>query len=172
MKTPIISFVTVNLNNHVGLEKTLSALSVIKNKFYNNTIEIVLIDGNSHPADQLVIESYKTDIDVLIIEKDDGIYDAMNKGMARTSGKLVNFMNSGDMPLHKGIIQFIENVDCFDVVHVGWARWVGKKRYGLFENTISRFWLKMPNHQSMFFPRFLFNDLPSGRRPPFEINRI
>lgn len=152
MRRPIISFVTVNLDNHVGLEKTLGALSVIRKKYGNTSVEIVLVDGNSHADDQVVIKSYESEIDVLIIEKDEGIYDAMNKGMARTSGKLVNFMNSGDVPLYDGINQFIQNVDRFDVVHVGQARWVGKKRYGLFENKISKFWLKMPNHQSMFFP--------------------
>lgn len=93
MKQPKISVVTVNFNNAAGLEKTI--INVL-NQSYKN-IEFIIVDGGSTDSSLLVIEQYRDQLDIVIIEKDKGVYDAMNKGIKASSGKWINFMNSGDV---------------------------------------------------------------------------
>jgi glycosyltransferase involved in cell wall biosynthesis len=92
MFSPKLSVITVVYNNVRDIERTL--LSVI-NQTYSN-IEYIVIDGASTDGTIQVIEKYRTHIHQLISEKDQGIYDAMNKGLALATGDYVLFMNSGD----------------------------------------------------------------------------
>jgi len=89
---PILSVVTVVYNNVRNIERTM--LSVL-NQTYPN-IEYIVVDGLSTDGTFEVISRYKSKIAKFISEKDDGIYDAMNKGLAVASGDYVLFMNSGD----------------------------------------------------------------------------
>ncbi len=69
-------------------------LSVL-NQTYRN-IEYIIVDGKSTDGTLEVIKRYENRISRLISEKDKGIYDAMNKGLAAATGDYVLFMNSGD----------------------------------------------------------------------------
>jgi glycosyltransferase involved in cell wall biosynthesis len=89
---PILSVITIVYNNVKDIERTM--LSVI-NQTYPN-IEYTVIDGLSTDGTLEIINRYKTKIAKLISEKDEGIYDAMNKGLAAATGDYVIFMNSGD----------------------------------------------------------------------------
>lgn len=94
MKTrqPILSVITVVYNNAADIERTL--LSVI-NQTYPH-IEYIVIDGASTDGTLQIIEQHKNKIATLVSEKDKGIYDAMNKGLAKATGDYVIFMNSAD----------------------------------------------------------------------------
>ncbi len=151
----IVSFVTVNLNNPVGLEKTLQGLMQLKIRLGGSKVEVILVDGCSGKQDQQVIKKYIEFIDCLIVEEDAGIYHAMNKGMAKALGRFVNFMNSGDSPNVDGMVELFETELCIDNVYYGRAVWTENRRVGIFTDCISRFFLKMPNHQAMFFPNEL-----------------
>lgn len=74
------------------IERTL--LSVI-NQTYGN-IEYIVVDGVSTDGTLDVIRRYQNRITRIVSEKDEGIYDAMNKGLALATGDYVLFMNSGD----------------------------------------------------------------------------
>jgi glycosyltransferase involved in cell wall biosynthesis len=87
-----LSIITINLNNAVGLEKTI--LSVICQKFTD--YEYIVIDGNSTDNSVEIIEKYSDRIHYWVSEPDTGIYNAMNKGIRKASGEYVIFMNSGD----------------------------------------------------------------------------
>lgn len=87
---PKLSVITVVYNNVHDIERTL--LSVL-NQTYPN-IEYLVIDGLSNDGTLDIINQYK--VTKLISEKDQGIYDAMNKGLAIATGDYVLFMNSGD----------------------------------------------------------------------------
>jgi len=89
---PILSVITVVYNNVDHVERTL--LSVL-NQTYPH-IEYIVIDGASADGTLEVIEKYKDRIAKLISEPDNGIYDAMNKGLTHATGEYVLFMNSGD----------------------------------------------------------------------------
>jgi len=89
---PTLSVITIVYNNVKDIERTV--LSVL-NQTYQN-IEYIVVDGSSTDGTLEVIDHYKTRIAKLISEKDKGIYDAMNKGLATAAGDYVLFMNSGD----------------------------------------------------------------------------
>ena len=103
MSTPKISIITIVYNNVKDIEYTI--LSVL-NQTYQH-IEYIIIDGASNDGTLDVINSYRGSIDVVISEKDKGIYDAMNKGLALATGDYVLFLNSGDELYDNNTIQTI-----------------------------------------------------------------
>lgn len=92
MSRPILSIITIVYNNAKDIERTM--LSIL-NQSYTN-IEYIVIDGASTDGTLDIIRKYENRIATLISEKDKGIYDAMNKGLAQATGDYVLFMNSGD----------------------------------------------------------------------------
>jgi glycosyltransferase involved in cell wall biosynthesis len=89
---PKLSVITIVYNNVRHIERTM--LSVI-NQTYTN-IEYILVDGFSTDGTLEIVQQFTSKIETLISEKDKGIYDAMNKGLAAATGDYVIFMNSGD----------------------------------------------------------------------------
>jgi len=92
MFNPKLSVITIVYNNAADIERTM--LSVL-NQTYPN-IEYIIVDGLSTDGTLEIIKKYSGKISKLISEKDEGIYDAMNKGLAVATGDYVLFMNSGD----------------------------------------------------------------------------
>ena len=92
MQDPLITIITVVLNDEKNIEKTIQ--SVLGQKYKN--IQYIIIDGNSKDQTKNLINKYIDDIDVFISENDKGIYDAFNKGLQRAKGELIGFVNSGD----------------------------------------------------------------------------
>lgn len=96
MINPILSIIIVNFNSGANLQNTLSVLeSYVKFR----EIEIVLVDGGSNDESQKTIKIKNGMFSKLIIEQDDGIYDAMNKGINVCTGNWIWFINSGDFPI-------------------------------------------------------------------------
>jgi len=89
---PRISVITVCLNAAPSMKITLE--SVISQKYTNK--EIIIIDGASVDGTLDVVKLYSSHIDRIVSEKDRGIYDAMNKGVALATGDYCIFMNAGD----------------------------------------------------------------------------
>ncbi len=87
-----LSVITVVYNNVKDIERTM--LSVLNQTWPN--IEYIVVDGQSTDGTSKIVNSYKIKIAKLISEKDEGLYDAMNKGLAAATGDYVIFMNSGD----------------------------------------------------------------------------
>jgi len=92
MFKPKLSVITIVYNNVRHIERTM--LSVI-NQTYTN-IEYIVVDGFSTDGTLEIVQQFTSQIETLISEKDKGIYDAMNKGLAVATGDYVIFMNSGD----------------------------------------------------------------------------
>lgn len=88
-----VSVITICWNCVKEIEETL--LSVIKQDYPN--IEYIVIDGASTDGTLEIIQRHKENIDILISEKDTGIYNAMNKGVMLATGEWCLFMNGGDM---------------------------------------------------------------------------
>ena len=92
MFQPKLSVITIVYNNVRDIERTV--LSVL-NQTYPN-IEYLVIDGASNDGTMDILRQYESRISTLVSEKDGGIYEAMNKGLALAKGDYVLFMNSGD----------------------------------------------------------------------------
>jgi glycosyltransferase involved in cell wall biosynthesis len=97
------SIITVNYNNKDGLRKTIE--SVIHQTCRD--FEYIVIDGGSTDGSVDVIKEYDKDIDYWVSEPDNGIYHAMNKGIAHAHGDYLNFMNSGDCFYNDKILQHL-----------------------------------------------------------------
>jgi len=89
---PLLSVITVVYNNVRDIERTI--LSVLTQTYPN--IEYIVVDGASTDGTLRIINRYRNIITKIFSEKDEGIYDAMNKGLAAATGDYVIFMNSGD----------------------------------------------------------------------------
>jgi glycosyltransferase involved in cell wall biosynthesis len=89
---PLITVVTVVFNAARFLEETIT--SVISQTYPN--MEYIIIDGGSIDGTVDIIRKYERQIDFWLSDKDNGIYDAMNKGIRLSRGRWINFMNAGD----------------------------------------------------------------------------
>lgn len=113
---PLVSIVTVCYNAVDTIEETI--LSVI-NQTYPN-IEYIVIDGGSTDGTKKIVEKYQHKIRRWMSEADNGIYDAMNKGIGFATGKWINFMNAGDTYYdEKTIEDFIMRVSPYTDIAYG-----------------------------------------------------
>lgn len=87
-----LSIITINYNNLEGLKSTVE--SVVNQTWQK--FEYIIIDGGSTDGSAEYIESQRTHIDYWVSEPDKGIYNAMNKGIAKATGEYLLFLNSGD----------------------------------------------------------------------------
>lgn len=87
-----ISIITVCLNSNRTIEQTIQ--SVIGQKYDN--CEYIVIDGGSTDGSLEILDHYKEYITTIISEPDNGIYDAMNKGIALATGDIIGILNSDD----------------------------------------------------------------------------
>lgn len=99
-----ISIITVCYNDLKGLKRTIASVDRLS---YSDR-ELIVVDGLSNDGSQEYIENSLV-IDKNIIEKDTGIYNAMNKGVRLATGDFVLFMNAGDTFASKDAINFIES---------------------------------------------------------------
>ncbi len=88
----VVSVVTIVFNGELYIEQTI--LSVLNQE--NVKIEYIIIDGASKDNTLQIIEKYRNQIDVIISEPDNGIYDAINKGIKIARGSLIGIIHCGD----------------------------------------------------------------------------
>ncbi|MEZ8585556.1 glycosyltransferase family 2 protein [Vibrio cyclitrophicus] len=87
-----VSIITVCYNSAVTIEDTINS---VRSQTYHN-IEYIVIDGGSSDDTNQIVENHSDLVDVHISEKDDGLYDAMNKGIKMASGDVIGILNSDD----------------------------------------------------------------------------
>ena len=110
---PKVSIITVVYNDYKGIEHTIR--SVMKQTYAE--LEYIIVDGLSTDGTIDVVDQYREEVSIFISEKDRGIYDAMNKGLAAATGDYVLFLNAGDelyedMTLEK-VFSSAENADIY-----------------------------------------------------------
>lgn len=101
-----VTIITVCYNSEETIEETIKS---IKDQTYSN-IEYIVIDGASTDGTLEIINKHQKSIDVLCSERDNGIYDAMNKGIALATGDIVGFLNADDVLAHSDVITTIVDV--------------------------------------------------------------
>lgn len=89
---PVFSIITVTYNAAQWLERTI--VNVLAQSYPG--IEYIVIDGGSEDGTVDIIRQYQSGISYWVSEADGGLYDAMNKGLARATGDYVWFVNAGD----------------------------------------------------------------------------
>lgn len=154
-----ISLITVTYNSSRFLEDCIK--SVIMQDY--DKVEHIVIDGVSTDGTIAIIDKYKEHIDKFISEKDDGMYDAINKGMSIATGDIIGILNSDDILASADVMTAIaaafqqNNVDSI----------YGDLAYVEQENTqkIHRFWRGYSYKRS----RFNFGWMPA--HPTFYVKK-
>ena len=90
---PLITLITIVKNGEKHLQETFSSIFNQSNTNY----EYIVIDGNSSDRSLDIIKQNEDNIDYWVSEKDNGIYDAFNKGLLLAKGDLIGFVNSDDI---------------------------------------------------------------------------
>lgn len=106
MATPVISIITVCYNAEPEIEATLKS---VKEQSFKN-YEYIIIDGASKDSTLSVISKSGVEPTHLVSERDKGIYDAMNKGLALAQGEYLMFLNAGDSLYSTNTLQKIADV--------------------------------------------------------------
>lgn len=99
----MISIITVCFNSAKTIEETIQS---VLNQNYNN-IEYIIIDGGSTDGTLSIIERYRDKIAKVVSEPDDGIYDAMNKGISLSQGDIIGLLNADDLYAHAGVLSTV-----------------------------------------------------------------
>lgn len=137
-----VSIITVVYNASNTIEQTIK--SVI-NQAYSN-IEYIIIDGGSTDGTMNIIRKYLDKIDILVSEKDNGLYDAMNKGIKLASGEIIGILNSDDTYTENAVSLVVDSFKNrrIDVLY-GNAMFVdGTFEIGLYDcSDIEQLWYRM-----------------------------
>ena len=91
-KNPKITIITVVKNSERYIEQNIKSLI---NQSYQN-YEHIIVDGFSTDKTMEIVNKYKSKIHKIISEKDNGLYDAMNKGIKNSTGDIIGILNSDD----------------------------------------------------------------------------
>lgn len=101
-----VSIITITYNSAETVEDTIRSVA---SQTYPS-VEYVMVDGLSKDATLDIAKKYASTISKLISEKDKGIYDAMNKGVALASGDIIGILNSDDFYADENVIKDIVEV--------------------------------------------------------------
>jgi len=157
---PKISIITIAYNNASDIEPTLKSVS---GQTYEN-IEYIVVDGASTDGTLAIIDRYRDSINVFISEPDEGMYDAINKGIKRATGDVVGLIHAGDRLHDSRVIETVSsafrdgNVDAI----YGYSRLVdshNRCRTVNISPSFSKLWIRlgwMPSHQSIYVRRSFF----------------
>jgi len=158
-ENPLVSIITVVYNGVKTLEQTI--LSVL-NQTYDN-IEYIIIDGKSNDGTLQIIKRYDSQITLWISEPDNGLYHAMNKGVALAKGELIGIINSDDWYEREAVeivvSAYTNNIqkkifhsNRFDIYPNG-----QKKQFSFNPSKAKFYYYAMTyNHASMFFHKDIY----------------
>ena len=150
---PLISIVTVVYNGEEFLEETIQ--SVINQSYAN--VEYIIIDGGSTDGTIDIIKKYEDKIDYWVSEKDNGIYDAMNKGIKVANGDWIYFLGADDI-LYNILNDLIKEFDTEKDAIYGDVYM--PKKHKLYNGKFSKFNLMFNNicHQAIFYNKKIFKN--------------
>jgi glycosyltransferase involved in cell wall biosynthesis len=154
---PLISIIIPVFNAGRTLQSTIESILV---QSYGN-IELIIVDGESADNTKEIIARYKKDINIFICEKDNGIYDAMNKGINASNGDWLLFLGGDDILYNSEILASIFIDSNFDQVDFLYGdvlfksnslKYGGEKDYPtLLDSNIC--------HQSIFYHKKIFEKI-------------
>ena len=163
-----ITIITVVKNAENTLENCIK--SVLRQNYDN--LEYIVIDGNSSDQTLKIINKYKNNINRIIIEEDDGIWDAMNKGIKIANGEIIGFLNSDDYYFNntldtvnnyfsKNNIDFLfGSVEKYKLMH-GYTPWKIHFSFGFYTSHSVGFFINKKKHLEigLYNKKYLSADL-------------
>ena len=152
-----ISIITVCYNSAKTIEKTFDSVA---SQTYKD-IEYIVVDGGSKDETLNIIERYQSTITKYISEKDNGLYDAMNKGIKMATGDYIGIINSDDTLYSSDVIERVVDFLKQNPVDASIGNIIQHNEEGEIKRTYSsENWLPkklkigfMPPHPSIFFKR-------------------
>ncbi len=152
-KKNLITIITVVKNAEQTIERSIQ--SVLTQKYDN--IEYIILDGGSTDKTLKIIKKYQEKIDKIIIEKDNGIWDAMNKGIEKANGDIIGFLNADDF-YNPGALSLVNNyfinnkidflfgsVQKYKLLY-GYKPWKIKFSFGFYTSHSVGFFIKRAKH--------------------------
>jgi glycosyltransferase involved in cell wall biosynthesis len=164
---PLVSIITVVRNGEKYLEQTIKS---VLNQSYKN-IEYLIIDGDSEDKTLEIIEKYNNKIDYWVSEKDDGLWDAMNKGIKLAKGSIIGIINSDDAYNKNAVKTAVKYLNSnFDFVFgsvqkykllYGFKPWKIKFSFGFYTSHSVGFFIKTQAQKKvgLYNTKFLSADL-------------
>ena len=150
ISNPLVSIITIIYNGDKYLKKCMDS---IKNQSYKN-IEYIIIDGGSTDNSLNIVKSYGELVNVLVSEKDRGISDAFNKGIARATGKIIGILNSDDYfndDTIEKVVSFYNSENQESGIYFGDIRYFDDTMSYIRISDLSKMWKYMSlNHPSVF----------------------
>jgi glycosyltransferase involved in cell wall biosynthesis len=150
-----ISIITVTFNVIDTIEETI--LSVINQNDTN--FEYIIIDGGSTDGTLDIIEKYQDDIAYWHSKPDNGIYDAMNKGVRVSNGNFINFLGGDDVFINNNVLSKVR-LFLQDAKKIYYGNVLFKKRNVIYDGQFNSFKIVTRNisHQSIFYPTKVFEE--------------
>ena len=157
----MLSIITINKDNHLGLQKTIASLEQLQHRSYQWVfIDSVSTDGSVDLANRFAKQG-----DIVISEPDAGIYNAMNKGIQLATKDKVLFLNSGDTLAED--VESIEGLQLDALADVSlFGFWI-RNRLRMPRSNSWRFWSMPTSHQAMIYSRKLLIQEPYDERYRF-----
>jgi glycosyltransferase involved in cell wall biosynthesis len=156
-----VSIITVVYNNEKYIR---DAIESVLSQDYKN-IEYIIIDGNSSDGTKDIIRSYSNKISQFVSEDDNGIFDAMNKGIGMATGEVIGLLNSDDIYIDNRVVSRIAQIlepgsvdSAFgDLVYVDPENLDHVVRYYSSANFSSeRFNYRLPPHPTFFVKKKIY----------------
>lgn len=155
-----VSIITVCYNSEKTIQKTIDS---IRNQSYDN-IEYIVIDGESTDSTLHIIQNNEDIINKWISESDEGLYDAMNKGIKLASGDVIGILNSDDTFYKENVLEEVVNFMLENDLEASTGNIIQHNEKGKVKRVYtSKNWkpekLKigfMPPHPSIFFKKELY----------------
>ena len=158
-----LSIITVSYNADKTIEQAIRSVVL---QTYDN-IEYIVIDGGSTDGTVDIIRKYEDKIAYWVSEPDEGIYDAMNKGIRRATGDYIYFLGADDCLLRKGTMKKIvllldEKIDILSAGVYLVDEELALERYmdGVFAKERESFNGLMIPHQGMFVRSTVLKESP------------
>jgi glycosyltransferase involved in cell wall biosynthesis len=153
---PRISIITVVKNGEKTIRQTI--MSVIDQSWSNK--EYIIIDGGSSDETHEIIRQFEDKIDYWISEPDNGIFHAMNKGIALATGEIIGILNADDW-YEEGALETIAriyNENGRDVIIHGMMRnFSNEQFYSIKGNSVRVLKYDMIQHPACFIPKTIYN---------------
>jgi glycosyltransferase involved in cell wall biosynthesis len=151
-----VSIITPCFNSEKTIGRTLDSVMA---QTYSN-LEYIIVDGGSRDATLDIIEQYRKKGNIILIsERDNGVYDAMNKGIKAASGELIGIINSDDWyeaDAVKDVLEVYEGTG-FEVLYGFTKYWNGSSVDKIVRYSHENLERQMISHPSCFVAKKVYD---------------